>query len=170
MPRAPFNVVVYPFRVGEDGAYQYALLRRADEGWWQGVSGGGQDGETPLEAAVRETVEETRISVPAGSFLPLDAVEPIPAPIYRDSPAWGEAVYVIPQYGFGCPVEGPEITLSSEHTEFRWASCEEASSLLRYNRVPLWDLGTERTAPGRRTSLRTEAARILISRSGWKPS
>ncbi|TAK78996.1 MAG: NUDIX domain-containing protein [Dehalococcoidia bacterium] len=151
MPRAPFNVVVYPFRVGEDGAYQYALLRRADEGWWQGVSGGGEEGESPLEAAVRETAEETRISVAADAFIAPDAIEPVPAPIYRDSPAWGEAVYVVPQYGFGCPVESPEIALSREHAEFRWASSEQASSLLRYNRIPLWELNARLLGGGPRS-------------------
>ena len=92
MPRAPFNVLVYPFRRGGDGAYEYALLGRADEGWWQGVSGGGEDDESPLEAALRETTEETGVALPAGEFVRLDAVEPVLAPVFRDSAAWGDAV------------------------------------------------------------------------------
>jgi dATP pyrophosphohydrolase len=107
-----------------------------------------------LEAAVRETEEETGISAAAGAFLPLDAVESVPAPVYRDSPAWGEAIYVIPQFGFGCPVEGPEITLSSEHREFRWASYEEASSLLKYNRIALWELNARLLGGGPRSGPR----------------
>lgn len=35
------------------------LLKRADDGKWQGVSGGGEDNETFKNAAIRETFEET---------------------------------------------------------------------------------------------------------------
>ncbi|HEY5728739.1 MAG TPA: hypothetical protein VIS72_01715 [Anaerolineales bacterium] len=30
---------------------EYALLMRADEGFWQGIAGGGEDDEYPLETA-----------------------------------------------------------------------------------------------------------------------
>lgn len=53
MARAPFQVLILPFRQAADGDWQYGVLRRSDE-YWQGIAGGGEDGEAPLEAAMRE--------------------------------------------------------------------------------------------------------------------
>ena len=61
MARAPFEVLVYPYRGLPDGRFVYALFRRADAGFWQGIAGGGEDGETPLEAVRREAYEEAGI-------------------------------------------------------------------------------------------------------------
>ena len=69
--RAPFQVLVYPYRRVDDGAFEYALLRRSDAGYWQAVAGGGEDDETPLEAARREAYEEAGIP-PGSPFLQLD--------------------------------------------------------------------------------------------------
>ena len=58
MSRAPFQVLVNPYRKRSNGHFEYALMQRADDGTWQGIAGGGEDGETPFEAAIRETYEE----------------------------------------------------------------------------------------------------------------
>ena len=63
MPRAPFNAFTYPYRQSGDGAPEYALLLRSDAGIWHGASGGGEDDETPLDAARREAFEEAGILV-----------------------------------------------------------------------------------------------------------
>jgi dATP pyrophosphohydrolase len=141
MARAPFNVLVYLYRHADDGAIEYALLKRADAGFWQGVTGGGEGNETPLEAARRETYEETGIP-PAASFLQLDTVEPVPVIYFGGSHLWGEEVYVIPQYAFGVRVEDRELTLSPEHTTYRWLRYEQADRMLKYdgNRTALWEL------------------------------
>jgi dATP pyrophosphohydrolase len=141
MTRAPFQVLVYPYRKSRDGQLEYALLKRADEGWWQGVAGGGEDQERPLEAARRETYEETGIP-PTSEFIPLDSVESIPVSGFRDSYLWGEDVYVIPQYAFGVASQATQITISPEHTEYRWFSYEEARRLVRYDgcKTALWEL------------------------------
>ena len=49
MARAPFNVLVFPYRLTNHGL-EYAIFNRADaeEDFWQGLSGGGEDRETPL--------------------------------------------------------------------------------------------------------------------------
>jgi dATP pyrophosphohydrolase len=78
MARAPFQVLVYACYPTQDSEFAYLLLKRSDEGWWQGIAGGGEDSETPLEAAKRETLEET--GIPKDSrFLQLITVLPIPA-------------------------------------------------------------------------------------------
>ena len=141
MPRAPFNVAVHPYRKAGNGEFQYAVLKRSDAEFWQGVAGGGQDSETPLEAARRETFEETGIS-PESEFLRLDTVEPIPVVSFRDSHLWGEDLYVIPQYWFGVPARTESLTLSDEHIEYRWLSYEEACNIVKFdgNRTALWEL------------------------------
>lgn len=153
MARAPFNVLVYPFRRGPTGVIEYAVLKRADEGWWQGVSGGGEDGESASETARRETSEETGIPASA-EFIQLDTVEPIPASAYRDSPAWGETRYVIPQYNFGCDAGSSTIIVSPEHDEFRWVTYEAACEILRYNHLPLWELNARLLGLGPRDAPR----------------
>ena len=141
MARAPFNVLAFPYRKAKDGEFEYALLKRAEGGFWQGVSGGGEDDETPLAAARRETWEETGISRDS-SFLRLDTVISVPVTAYRDSHLWGEDVYVIPQHCFGVLVEDSGLALSHEHTAYRWLKYEEAHRILKYdgNKTALWEL------------------------------
>lgn len=105
MARAPFQVLVYPYRKSDDEYFEYALLKRTDEGFWQGVAGGGDDEEYPLETARRETWEEAGIS-PASDFIQLDTIEFVPVIEFRDSHLWGDEVYVIPQYCFGVNAQG----------------------------------------------------------------
>lgn len=141
MARAPFQVLIYPYRKSGDGKLEYALLKRADDGDWQGIAGGGEDEEQPIEAARRETFEESGIP-PTSKFLLLDTIEPVPVTEFRDSPLWGEDVYVIPQYCFGVAAQDVRIRISREHTEYKWFPYEEARRMMRYdgNKTALWEL------------------------------
>lgn len=150
MPRAPFQVLIYPYRKRDD-SYEYAIFLRADNGIWQTVAGGGEDSETPLEAAKREFIEETGIS-PSAPFLQLQTVEPIRVTEFRSSYRWGETIYVIPQYCFGVDVGDAEIQLSHEHKEVRWLQYAEAQALIYHegNRTALWELDTRLRGKGPR--------------------
>jgi dATP pyrophosphohydrolase len=142
MARAPFNVLVYLYRRIAEDQLKYALFRRADAEFWQGIAGGGEDDETPLAAARRETFEETGLS-PIASFLQLDTVAPVPVTEFKDSHLWGEDVYVIPQYCFGALVDdGGDIVLSHEHTAYQWLRYEDAYRLLKFDsdKTALWEL------------------------------
>ncbi|MEW6092535.1 MAG: NUDIX pyrophosphatase [Chloroflexota bacterium] len=151
MARAPFQVLVYPYYQARDGRFEYALFRRADARFWQAVAGGGEDAETPLEAAQREAFEEAGIPADA-EFLRLDTVESVPVTEFRDSHLWGDEVYVIPQYCFGVLVKDKQIALSREHTDYRWLLYEEACNLIKYdgNKVALWELDKRLHARGPR--------------------
>jgi len=151
MARAPFQVLVYPYRKVGDSEFEFALLRRSDAGWWQAIAGGGEDNETPLEAARRETREEAGIS-PTSHFLQLDTIEPVRVTEFKDSHLWGEDVYVIPQYCFGVLVQDGRITLSREHTDYQWLKYGEANDRLRYdsNRTALWELNQRLRGKGPR--------------------
>ena len=141
MPRAPFNAFTFPYRSSKGGGFEYALLKRSDAGFWHGASGGGEDEETPLEAAKRETFEEAGIP-PECEFYQLDTVGYIPAAGFRDSHLWGEDTYVIPQYYFAVLTDKKELVLSPEHLEFRWMNYSEAHDLLKfdYDKNALWEL------------------------------
>jgi len=141
MARAPFQVLVYPYRMTDRSQFEYALLRRADADFWQGIAGGGEDNETPLEAAKRETYEES--GIPSTSdFMKLDTTESIPVTEFKDSHLWGDDIYVIPQYCFGVSAQNSTLILSREHTEYKWIGYEEAFRLLKFDgdKTALWEL------------------------------
>src|SRR5881628_3606935 len=123
MGRAPFQVLVFPFR-REAGRLEYAIFRRADIGAWQGIAGGGEDDETPIEAAIREAREEARIT--AQTVLQLEVVGTVAVEHFRDRHLWDPALREIPEYAFGVALEGRTLSLSPEHREFVWLPVEEA--------------------------------------------
>jgi len=141
MSRAQFQVLILPFRVVHDGEPEYAVTKRADMDAWQFLSGGGEDDETPLEAAIREAMEEGGIPDDY-RFIELDSVASIPASCFTAREEWGDDVYVVPEYTFGVDMKNRDLTLSSEHSELQWLRYEEASKTLTWdsNRTALWEL------------------------------
>ena len=139
--RAPFQVLVFPYRSLRGTSFEYAVFRRADLGFWQGISGGGEDAETPLEAAKREALEEGGIPQES-KYLALDSTATIPVVGIAGELLWGDDVLVVPEHCFGVEADGLEITLSHEHREFRWVRHGAAGALLKYdsNKNALWEL------------------------------
>lgn len=138
--RAAFQVLVLPYRQ-TDGVLQYALFRRSDGAYWQGVAGGGEAGETPLQAAEREAAEEAGL-VGGFEFIELDARATIPVVHVTGEFTWGPDVLVIPEFTFGVRVDAPELTLSDEHTEYGWFDIDAAVKAVQWdsNRSALWEL------------------------------
>jgi dATP pyrophosphohydrolase len=139
--RAAFQVLVFPYRADGRGGFVYALFRRVDASYWQGIAGGGEAGEAPLDAARRETAEEAGLPVDA-EFTALDSVATIPVVNVTGEFTWGPGVLVIPEYTFGVLSPPAELQLSHEHSEFRWFGVVEAMEALRWdsNRNALWEL------------------------------
>jgi dATP pyrophosphohydrolase len=139
--RAPFQILVLPFRRTAAGGYQFAVLRRADDANWQGVAGGGEVGESVIQAARREAFEEAGVP-PTALFYALNTQDTVPVSSFTASDEWPPDTYVIPQYFFACDLTGVDIALSKEHTEVRWAGFDEVLELLRYdsNKNALWEL------------------------------
>lgn len=140
MPRAPFQVLVLPYRRTAD-SFEFAVLCRADDACWQGVAGGGEGHETPLEAAKREAHEEAGIPADA-RFIELETVCSVPVYLFGDGATWGDGLYVIPEYSFGVDCTGRQVVLSDEHTVLQWLPYCEARERLTYdsNRTALWEL------------------------------
>lgn len=163
--RAPFQILVIPFRRTAGGP-EFAVLRRSDADYWQFVAGGGEDDETPAQAAQRETKEEVGI---VGNLTPLDSLATVPKSCFAAADSWGDDVFVIPEHCFGIDAGTREIALSSEHTESRWVPFGEASSLLKWdsNRNALWELNERLKASNRR--LEDTARNVLRAGADSRP-
>lgn len=140
MARAMFQVLVLPFR-RTGGGSEYAALRRADCGAWQGVAGGGEGPETIATAAHREIAEETGRCGPLLLY-PLQSTASIPVDCFGPDTGWPVDIYVIPEYAFGLDCTGLEITLSPEHGELCWGPYKIIHDLLTWdsNRIALGEL------------------------------
>ena len=101
--RAPFQVLVLPwFMTGGDPLY--ALFRRSDGDYWQFIAGGGEGEETPMQAAVRESFEETGIPDTA-SFIELQSRNTVPVMELSGYLQWGPDVLVVPEHTFAVEVD-----------------------------------------------------------------
>lgn len=140
MPRANFQVLILPYRE-KDNTIEYCLFQRADTKIWQGISGGGEDDESPVQAAVRETFEEANI-IAKDNLIKLQTTGSIPCYHFRSSKNWGAETFVITEYSFGIKIDDEEIKISKEHLDFKWLRYEEALKCLSYdtNRTALWEL------------------------------
>ncbi len=147
MGRAPFQVLVLPWR-RRAGALEVAVFHRADYDVWQFVSGGGEDSESPLEAARREGFEEAAIPH-AATYLALDAMAMLPACWFAAWATWPASLLLVPEHAFA--VEVDDVRTSEEHRDVRWCRLRDAMELLRFdsNRIALWELH-ERLFPGER--------------------
>ena len=141
MSRAPFQVLVLPFRHNQDGYLEYAVFKRQDGEYWQFIAGGGENTEKPIEAAKRETFEEARVS-PKSEYIILESRNTVPVEGVTGEFTWGTDVYVIPEYTFGVKFDSVTIILSREHTEYKWVSYKDAIAMLKWdsNKNALWEL------------------------------
>lgn len=138
--RAPFQILAIPYRMG-DGEPLYCVFHRSDLDQWQFIAGGGEDGETPTEAAKREALEES--GVQSHQWVELKSLSYLPVTIIAESARghWDRDLYVIPEYTFGFVCQ-QEMKLSLEHTQCLWLTYEEAMARLQWdsNRAALYEL------------------------------
>lgn len=132
-------MLIFPF-VREKGVYLYAIFKRRDLKFWQGISGGGEDKETPVEAAKREVFEEAKIEK-SSKFIALDSMTTIPIANVGNY-KWKEGVFVLPEHSFGVEVFSKDLKIGKEHSAYKWLSYEKAEQLLKYdsNKTAFWEL------------------------------
>jgi len=133
--KQPIQVLVYPVRADADG-WEYLLLKRVPMpklglgGFWQGVTGGVEEGESLVNAALRELAEET-------GFVP-SALEAInysySFPIQDEWRRYYESgVEEIEEHAFVAFVDQQqEPTISWEHDRWQWCGFSQALKLLTY--------------------------------------
>lgn len=69
------------------------LERRSDCDLWGLIGGGRKSGETDLQAALRETREETGLELPASAFVPVRVYDdPDRIASYRDGSVWNMVI------------------------------------------------------------------------------
>jgi dATP pyrophosphohydrolase len=110
-------------------------------GYWQGIAGGGHEGEAPLDAARREAEEEAGVPENA-DFMALDSIASVPSELFAAAADWPPDTYVIPEYAFAVEVEPDMIRLSDEHAEHAWLPFDVACTRVKFdsNRTALWEL------------------------------
>lgn len=135
----PYQILVLPF-IKEKEKYYYALFKRKDMNVWQGIAGGGEEGEKPIETARRETHEEAEIS-PESRMIQLSSIACIPV-VNISGFIWGENVLVVSEFSFGIELTSKKIKLSHEHSTYKWFTYDEAMEKLNWdsNRTALWEL------------------------------
>ena len=128
--RLPIQVCVFLFREQEDGR-EYLLLHRATErgAFWQGVTGAPEQGETLLQAAVREVLEETALT-PADIYS-VDFSYRFPVSDEWRA-AYGPEPEEVVEHVFVAKVGGDDPILSSEHDAWKWRVPKEAVCMLKW--------------------------------------
>ncbi|MFA1560047.1 NUDIX hydrolase [Aliivibrio fischeri] len=102
-----------------DGEVKMLLMKRVKGGFWCHVAGSIEQGETGIDAIVREFKEETQIDV-----LNLYNAQYLEQ-FYEASV---NVIQLIPVFVVMCPPQ-QEVVLNEEHTEYKWCSLEEALEL-----------------------------------------
>ena len=140
--REPYQILSIPYRI-VNGIPLFCIFRRADSSYWQFIAGGGENGETPIEAAKRETIEE--MGVEPKNIKQLTCIAYVPAEVVAESRRqhWDKNTYVIPEYSFAFECDS-DPTLSLEHIEYKWLTYDEARKLLKWdsNKVAMYEIKT----------------------------
>ena len=141
MARQPRNVLVYPYVRQDEGAL-FLVLKRTDNGIWQGVSGGVEDAESLTETVHRELREELGLAEPP-PVVPLTMFSGARRTDFSAQHAWPPQVYIVEKHFFAADFTrlGLEIRLSEEHTDFAWLPFQDAHDRLAYSddRTGLWE-------------------------------
>lgn len=129
---------IIPF-IKHNSIIEYLILKRNDVSLWQFVSGGGENNETPIEAAKRELIEETGIT--AVNLIPLKTNNSIPIRFFKEHRN-KKNLYVIPEFCFAIKLDTNKVIISHEHSEYQFSSYSEAYKILKYdsNKTALWEL------------------------------
>lgn len=102
-----------------DGEIKMLLMKRVKGGFWCHVAGSIEQGETGIDAIVREFKEETQI----------DALNLYNAQYLEQFyEASVNVIQLIPVFVVMCSPE-QTVVLNEEHTEYKWCSLEEALEL-----------------------------------------
>ena len=128
--RIPIQVLIYPVRkINEE--WEYLMLQRVKNrgGFWQGVTGAPENGETLSEGAKRELYEETGYSSLNLTKTDISYIIPMED---RWKDIYPEDTKEIPEYLFIAKIDesGPPKIDPIEHNAWKWCSYEEAMNLL----------------------------------------
>ncbi len=117
MSRRAFSVAIFARHHDDDGGAAVLLIRHKRLGTWLPVGGEVEPGETPLEAAHRELLEETGLR---GDFPVVDALTGTPAGLlgYEEHPAGSKGTHL--NFAFVADVPTRAIVGCDEFDAHRW--------------------------------------------------
>ena len=142
--RAPYQTLTFLYKKVENN-FQFLILKRSDLNFWQGIAGGGEEGETPFETAKRETKEEVGLQ-DTNKFFQLSTISSIPRKNIsglRNREDLKGIFNIVPEFCFACEVPiNFEPTISHEHTNYTWLDFKEAIQKVNFdsNKTALWEL------------------------------
>lgn len=144
-----FAVLVLAYSLDEFPQMTYAMLR--SEQGWRVLSGRGQRGEQPIDAARRHALR-TIGAPPQSAFVALDLRPPASTVVPGDADG-------VPEYAFAALVDPAELAVP-EQSELSWVSYDVAHHLLRRDseRHALWDLRRRIARSGQRPDPRRTMA------------
>lgn len=132
--KQPRSVQVVIFRQS-GSAREYLLLRRLSShgGFWQSVTGSLEEGETPVQAAVREVREETGIICQEDELIDLRITN-----TFEIAPQWqiryAPGITHNEERCFALMVESRKVIIDTkEHQEYIWAYYEQARQMLHWD-------------------------------------
>lgn len=138
--RAPYQVLVFLYKKVDEN-FLYGIFKREDLSFWQGIAGGGEEGETLIESAKRETCEESGLK-DLDKLFRLASIGTMPTRNIHSLKIENCRV-VIPEFSFACEVDKDfNLKISEEHTNFKWLPFKEALQKLNWdsNKTALYEL------------------------------
>ena len=129
-PAAPAATVVAPcaFAVVRDDGYSVLLVRRVDDGLWELPGGQVQLGESALTAVVRETAEESGVSVQVTGLVGV-YTDPSHVIVY---PETGEARQQFAVCFHAVPLGGEPRSDGAETCDAAWVRVDELDRLVMH--------------------------------------
>lgn len=94
---SPYQILVFPF-YSQNNELLYAFFKRNESKVQQGIVGGGEEKETPIETATIEVYEEVDISSNS-KMIQLNSTASIPV-VNISGVIWGENILVIHEFSF----------------------------------------------------------------------
>lgn len=133
----PHHIIVIPYYKNINGVFLYAAFLCNGDVYSAPITGGGEEGETPIQSAMCEVYEETGVVQNKNTYTKLESFCTLPS-------EWlgVEGMFMIPEYAVAVKMKTQDIVLSHEHSAVEWLPYEEAMKRYRYDahKAALWEL------------------------------
>lgn len=157
--RTPYQILLFPY-IKKGDRFYYALFKREDMDVWQGIAGGGEKKEKPIDAVKREAFEEGGIPLNS-KYVRLASMATIPVANICGF-KWGGNIAIIPEFSFSVEMHNKNLKISREHKCYKWFLFDEAIKKLKWdsNKTALWELNYRLLKKERQCNI-TENIRIV---------
>ncbi|EBQ9863677.1 dihydroneopterin triphosphate diphosphatase [Salmonella enterica subsp. enterica] len=128
--KRPVSVLVVIF--AQDTKRVLMLQRRDDPDFWQSVTGSIEEGETALQAAVREVKEEVTIDVAAEQLTLIDCQRTVEFEIFSHlRHRYAPGVMHNTEFWFWLALPHERQVIFTEHLTYQWLDAPDAAALTK---------------------------------------